>query len=68
MSSKIITGNKLEKCFIDKLLKANNDILLIAEGKIVETLKLKYVEYSTFANKLAVQKNPLMFKSASRSQ
>lgn len=37
----IIAGNWLENCFIDELLKANDNILLEAEGTIVETPKPK---------------------------
>lgn len=36
-----MTGNWLENSFIDELLKANDNILLKAEGTIVETLKPK---------------------------
>lgn len=32
-----MTGEWLENCFIDELLKANDNILLNAEGTIVET-------------------------------
>lgn len=34
----IMTGKWLENCFIDELLKANDNILLKAEGTIVERL------------------------------
>lgn len=36
-----MTDTWLENCFIDELLKANDNILLKAEGMIVETLKPK---------------------------
>lgn len=46
----------LENCFIDELLKANDNILLKAEGMIVETLKPNFLFNSTFTNKSTAQK------------
>lgn len=53
----IITSvQRLEKSFIDELLKANDDTLHNAEGMIVETLQPNFFN-STFTNKITSHKS-----------
>lgn len=48
---------RLEKSFIDELLKANDNTLQNAEGMIVETLQPNLVFNSTSTNKLTNHKS-----------
>lgn len=58
-----MTGNWLENCFIDELLKANDSILLKAEVTIVKTLKSKCVFRQHFHQQTNSSKKPQMFES-----
>lgn len=48
---------RLEKSFIDALLKANDNTLQNADGMIVETLQQNLVFNSTFTNKITSHKS-----------